>query len=118
MKAWDKAWRIFEEIYLDAFKTYNKASRFNQGYLWDEDDTPTDGRHLAARNNSAKKKSSTQQSYERIKTIDQLVYFQLYPIILKGQCLLKYLLSLAVFPQNINADFGKAIALNIAIEKC
>ena len=44
-----------------------------------------------------------------------IVFFQLFQKLLKGQCSLKYLISLTMSSQNIIADFGKAIGLNIAI---
>ena len=41
----------------------------------------------------------------KLAYVTQLVYFQLYQNFLKGQCLLKYLLTLIFFSQNTNADF-------------
>lgn len=53
-RAWDNAWRRSLNI-LDVFKSYNKASRFTHGYLWEDGHTPTDFGSSTARQNSAKK---------------------------------------------------------------
>ena len=45
---------------------------------------------------------------------NRAVYFQNYQKVFKGWCLLKYLLFLTMFSQNLVKDFEKAINIDIS----